>query len=80
VQITIHLLADYRRYLPEGQDAQEGYRQEIPPGARVDDALAILTIPAGSAYTFFVNGRHAGSDQMLQEGDVLSVFPAVGGG
>ncbi|NLF15434.1 MAG: MoaD/ThiS family protein, partial [Anaerolineaceae bacterium] len=39
-----------------------------------------LPIPAGDHYTFFVNGRHADRDQVLREGDVLSVFPAVGGG
>ena len=37
-------------------------------------------IRAGAGYTFFVNGRHADRDQVLREGDVLSVFPAVGGG
>jgi sulfur carrier protein ThiS len=80
VQITIQLLADYRRYLPEGHDAQGSYHLEISSGARVADALATLSIPPGSAYTFLANGRHAGSDQVLHEGDVLSIFPAVGGG
>jgi molybdopterin converting factor small subunit len=46
----------------------------------VGDVLAGLPIPAGDVYTFFVNGRHADRGQALQEGDVVSVFPAVGGG
>ena len=80
MQITIRLLASYRRYLPEGQYDQAGYVHHVPRGIRVGDVLAGLPIPPSDAYTFFVNGRHAEQSQILQEGDVLSVFPAVGGG
>jgi sulfur carrier protein ThiS len=80
MQITIRLLAGYRQYLPRDHDAQAGYQVQALPGARVSDVLAELTIPPGDMFTFFVNGRHAQRDQVLQEEDVLSVFPAVGGG
>ena len=80
MQITIRLLASYRRYLPQGHDAKAGYPREISPGTRVSDVLAELPIPANDAYTFFVNGRHASGDQVLQAGDVLAVFPTAGGG
>jgi molybdopterin converting factor small subunit len=80
MRITVRLLATYRRYLPEGHDANEGYTHEIAPDTRVGDAVAGLPIPPGEVYTFFVNGRHANPDQVLQAGDVLAVFPAVGGG
>jgi molybdopterin converting factor small subunit len=80
MQITIRLLASFRRYLPEGYDAQAGYPCEVTPGARIGDVLAGLPIPPDHACTFFVNGRHADPGQVLQEGDVLSVFPAAGGG
>jgi sulfur carrier protein ThiS len=46
----------------------------------VGDLLATLPIPPDEVYTFLVNGRHAVRDQRLQEGDLLSVFPAAGGG
>lgn len=80
MRITVRLLASYRQYLPEGHDAQAGYPLDILPGAKADAVLAALPIPPGEVYTFFVNGRHAGQDQILQEGDILSIFPAVGGG
>ena len=80
MQITVRLLASYRQYLPEDHDAQAGYQLQVPPGAQVSDALAELPIPPGDLFTFFVNGRHAQRDQVLQAGDILSVFPAVGGG
>jgi sulfur carrier protein ThiS len=80
VQITIRLLASYRQYLPRDHDAQAGYQVSVLPGSQVSDVLAELPIPSGDVFTFFVNGRHAQRDQVLQEGDILSVFPAVGGG
>jgi sulfur carrier protein ThiS len=80
MQITIRLLASYRRYLPEDQDVQGGYTYDIPPGQRVGDILANLPIPETDAFTFLLNGGHAQRDQVLREGDILAVFPAVGGG
>lgn len=80
MQITLRLLAGFRQYLPEGHDDQAGDAYEVPPGTQVHAILANLPIPQGHAYTFFVNGRHAEPDQVLSEGDILSVFPAAGGG
>jgi molybdopterin converting factor small subunit len=42
--------------------------------------LAALPIPQDDFFTVLVNGRHTTDGQVLHEGDVLSVFPAVGGG
>lgn len=80
MQITVRLLATYRRYLPEGHDSQGGYAVDVPVGCKVSDVLPQIPIPASDACTFLVNGSHAHRDQVLQEGDVLAVFPAVGGG
>jgi molybdopterin synthase sulfur carrier subunit len=80
MQITIRLLATYRRYLPEGHDAHKGYPHEVARDACVSDVLDELPIPPSEAFTIFVNGRHAGQDQVLQAGDVIAVFPAAGGG
>lgn len=80
MQITIRLLADYRRYLPEGREPQEGYSLEIEVGTTIRRMLFDLPIPVDSPCTFLVNGRHAVLDQVLCEGDTLSIFPAVGGG
>jgi molybdopterin converting factor small subunit len=80
VEIKIRLLASYRRYLPRGGDGAPEYGQEIARGTPVGDVLDALPIPPGEVYTFFVNGRHAERSQPLEEGDVLAIFPAVGGG
>ncbi|HSJ57111.1 MAG TPA: MoaD/ThiS family protein [Anaerolineae bacterium] len=80
MNLTIRLLASYRQYLPEERGNDSSYPLDVPRGARVDEVLPRLPIPHGDAYTFFVNGRHAVHDQVLADGDVLTVFPAVGGG
>ena len=80
MKITVRLLAGYRRYLTQDHDIQAGYAYDIPPGYRVGDILAELPIPTDDAYTFLINGSHAQRCQVLQEGDILAVFPAVGGG
>jgi sulfur carrier protein ThiS len=80
MQITIRLLASYRQFLPENHDANAGFPHEVTSAASVEDVLAELPIPPGDAYTFFVNGRHTEQSQILESGDILSVFPAVGGG
>ena len=80
MQITIRLLASYRQYLPQGHDAQAGYPLDVPAGSTVGDVLRYLPVPPDEPCTYIVNGRHAERKQVLQAGDVLSVFPAVGGG
>jgi molybdopterin converting factor small subunit len=80
MRITVRLLASYRQYLPENHDTQAGYGMDVASGVQVDDVLTELPIPHEDPYTFFVNGRHATHDMVLDEGDILSVFPAVGGG
>ena len=80
MRITIRLLASYRRYLPARSDEQAGYTFEVADGALVGDVLHSLPVPQDDVFTFLVNGRHVTDDQVLHEGDVLSVFPAVGGG
>ena len=78
--VTVRLLASYRQYLPEDHDHTASFFREVEPGTRVKDLLTELPLPRGDARTFIVNGRHAREDQVLQEGDTLAVFPAVGGG
>ncbi len=80
MRINVRLLASFRQYLPPHYSDQGGFPLQVADGALVGDALAALPIPPEDLLTFLVNGRHATRDQVLHEGDVLSVFPAAGGG
>ena len=80
MQITIRLLATYRRYLPPGHDEQDGYAQDVAPGTTAGEVLASLPLLPHEIITFLVNGRHAERSQVLQAGDTLTIFPPAGGG
>ena len=53
---------------------------ELRDGATVSDALGQLNIPESAATLRLLAGRCATLDQKLADGDVLSLFPPLGGG
>ncbi len=52
----------------------------FPEGATVGDAIAAIGVPPEEAAVVFVNSRHAEPSTPLADGDILAVFPPVGGG
>ena len=84
MQITVQLLATYRRYLPPAGERDgstpDSYLHDVAPGATVGDLLAALPLAPTELYTVLLNGRHAERHQILQPGDLLTVFPPAGGG
>jgi len=54
--------------------------REYPPGFTVGQVLDDLDIPESEAKIVFVNSRHAKFEQVLNDGDILGVFPPIGGG
>ena len=53
---------------------------DVPDGTLVREVLQELNIPEEQVSLPLVNGRHSKLDQQLAPSDVLSIFPAVGGG
>jgi len=53
---------------------------DLPDPTRLRDLLAQLDIPAQQVSLRLINGRFSDLDQPLAAGDVVSLFPAVGGG
>jgi len=52
----------------------------LPAGACLRDALREADVPAEAVALPLVNGRYSRLDDPLAAGDVVSLFPAVGGG
>jgi molybdopterin synthase sulfur carrier subunit len=52
------------------------------PGARFTARMLLekLNIPEKEVFTILVNGSHKGLDDVLCNGDRVSLFPPVGGG
>jgi molybdopterin converting factor small subunit len=73
--IQIKLFATMASKLPADAD-----QYPIRGQTAVKDLLSELGIPAHQAKLIFINGRKAGPDTLLQDGDRLGVFPPVGGG
>jgi molybdopterin synthase sulfur carrier subunit len=74
VRVTVKLFADLRRGRPPERSV------EVEPGTTVGTLMRSLDIPARAVTIHFVNGRHAGPDTLLADGDTVALFPPVGGG
>jgi sulfur carrier protein len=55
-------------------------KQEVPEGTTVFTVVDSLKIPRQDVSILLVNGRHGSFERIFQEGDILSLFPPVGGG
>jgi molybdopterin converting factor small subunit len=79
MEIEVKLFATLRDYLPKGS-GRFSCVAEIDGHTRVQDILSKLNIPDEIPKIILVNGVHGKKDQLLKEGDVLSIFPPVAGG
>lgn len=72
--IEVRLFATFRngRFKTKGIEIEAGYS--------VGDVLKDLEIPVTEIGILMVNGEDSAFDRTLAAGDVLAVFPAVGGG
>ena len=74
MQITIKLFANFRngRFIKEVQT--------IALDSTVGAIVSELALTEEEVGVILINGRHSNLDQPLTEGDILSLFPLVGGG
>jgi molybdopterin converting factor small subunit len=74
MKILVKLFATLRqgRFTTEDRD--------YPPGTTVRTIVTELGIPEQQLGIILVNSRHVNLERSLAEGDVLAIFPLVGGG
>ncbi len=75
--VRVKFFAGLREFLPAGESP---HAAEFGDGATVADVFRNFGVPPEKPRIILVNGRHAGPDQMLADGDLLAVFPPVAGG
>lgn len=76
MEVTIRLFAMLRERAGAGE-----VTVELPPGARVADAVdALGEVAEGLPLVMAVNREYAPEDQMLAAGDELALIPPVSGG
>ncbi|MGD2104293.1 MAG: MoaD/ThiS family protein [Anaerolineae bacterium] len=78
MNITLKLFGTFQHRLPEGRKGQ-ACDIGVADGASVRDVLDPLDVPFDGT-VILVNGRTAGPDRVLKEGDVVAAFPALAGG
>ena len=74
MNVEVRLFASFR----EGRFQQA--RLELEGERTVAGLLADLGIQVPEVGISLVNGRHAAPEQQLQDGDVVALFPPIGGG
>lgn len=79
MEVEVKLFATLRDYLPKGSD-RFSCKIEIDGNTRVEDIISKLKIPEDIPKIILINGIHAKKEQILKDGDVLSIFPPVAGG
>lgn len=72
--IEVRLFAGLR------QGRQKIYQMESASIKTVQDIMDVLNIQRGEVNILLVNGFHQKPETGVKEGDVVSLFPAVGGG
>jgi molybdopterin converting factor small subunit len=74
MKVTVKLFATFRigRFGEQVRDYN--------PGTTVGEILNELSLPLDEIGATLINHRHVEEDQLLQDGDTLSIFPLVGGG
>lgn len=77
--ITIMLSTTLRLCVP-GYTPATGLSMELDAPVSAGELADRLNLPRGEIRIIMINGRHAGFEQMVKDGDRIGYFPAVGGG
>lgn len=74
MRFTVKLFAYFRdnRFRAEVRD--------YPEGTTVAEVIRSLSIDLEEVGVTMINSRHCTLDQVPAEGDLLAIFPAIGGG
>lgn len=79
MRVDVCLFATLRCYLPPGTPGDR-VTFELPHHTTVGQLVASLGVPLDLETLRVVNGHDAPLDQILHDGDVLSIFPPLAGG
>lgn len=72
--IEVRLFATFR----EGR--KKIYQMDAEKLTKASDVLDILQIPYEEVAIYLINGRHSRLEDEIKDGDILAIFPPVGGG
>ncbi len=79
MEIEIRLFATFRDFLPPGTTGFSVFR-DVPEGTTVGDVMGDLRLPEDIPKIIIVKAVQVREDYILAPGDVVSIFPPIGGG
>jgi sulfur-carrier protein len=79
MRVTVKLFATLVRFR-SGIKSAVPFEMELPEGAMVQDLVELLKIPAEETRVIFINNLIEDMGTKLKDGDVVGIFPPVGGG
>ena len=79
MRITVKLFATLVRFKDDSR-AGKPFEVELPEGSIVQDLIDHLKIPPEETHIVFVNNIIEEADSLLKDGDIVGMFPPVGGG
>ena len=79
MKIKLKLFAMFREYLPEGNDGHS-CMLEMPDSTKVESVLDQMKLPKDIPKIILINGLQKTANEILSDGDTLSVFPPIAGG
>ena len=79
MRVTVKLFATLVRF-KDGSRAGRPFEVELPEDALVKDLIDRLKIPPEETHIVFINNIIEEHNSKLNHGDVVGMFPPVGGG
>jgi sulfur-carrier protein len=79
MRVTVKLFATLVRF-KNGVRAAMPFEMDLPEEATVQDLIDQLKIPPGETHVIFINNIIEEASAKLKDGDVVGMFPPVGGG
>lgn len=79
MKVDVVLFAHLSTFQPDGRGGRHSRSFDLADGTTIASVVSMIGLP-DEPRVVFVNSRHAGEDQVLQEGDRLAIFPPVAGG
>ena len=78
--IEIKVFSTLRQHLSSSEKRLKGDQWEISEGVNVARVLDGLGLSRDQDKILLVNGLHAREDRVLEDGDVVHIFPTLFGG
>lgn len=84
MKVTFKLYAGLTDYLPAAERSSNRLELDLPSGTPISQVIEPFGLPQKMVHLVLVNGTYVAPEQrmshVLQEGDVLAIWPPIAGG